>query len=144
MYKLKLVKALSYSGIVNASTEHPYVETIDPAIAEAAVATGYFKLISDTSSSVPETPSEPEPEEDDSLFTDDDEETPSEPEPEEDGKALEDMTVAELETFATYNNISLKGCKNKAAKVEKLMTELGIQFGQKVTYGSPTMVDLES
>ena len=62
MYKLKLVKALSYSGVVNASTEHPYIETIDPAIAEAAVATGYFKLISDTSSSVPETPSEPEPE----------------------------------------------------------------------------------
>ena len=125
MYKLKLIKALSYRGVVKASIEHPFVETDDPAIADAAVATGYFELVENNK------PAEPLAE-------------TSEPEPEDEGKALEDMTVAELETYATYNNISLKSAKTKALKIAKLREELGIEEGQKVTYGSPTMVDLES
>lgn len=124
MYKLKLTKGLSYHGIVKASIEHPYVETDDQAVAEAAIATGYFELVDNEIA-------EPSAE-------------ASEPEPEEEGKALEDMTVAELETYATYNNISLKSAKTKALKIAKLREELGIEEGQKVTYGSPTMVDLES
>lgn len=147
MYKLKLIKALSYSGVVKASVEHPFVETDDQAIAEAAIATGYFELIN--KESLPEevveeiskvedmTVSELEDEVDNDGDSDDETE-------ELEGKALEDMTVSELETFATYKEISLKGIKSKAEKIEKLCADLGISPDTKVVYGSPTMVELET
>ena len=124
MFKLRLIKALSYSGIVKASVDNPIVFTDDQATAEEAVATGYFELVNDNAAGNTAEVAEQEPE--------------------EEGKALEDMTVSELETYATYNNISLKSARTKALKITKLREELGIEAGQKVTYGSPTMVDLES
>ena len=45
MYHLKLVKALSFTGIVTATKKNPDVFVEDKATADAAVATGYFKLI---------------------------------------------------------------------------------------------------
>ena len=45
MYHLKLMKALSFTGIVTATKKNPDVFLEDKATADAAVATGYFKLI---------------------------------------------------------------------------------------------------
>lgn len=48
-YHLKLIKSLSYSGIVNATKKNPDVYVDDKATADAAVATGYFELVEETS-----------------------------------------------------------------------------------------------
>jgi len=119
-YKLKLKKALSYTGIVKASKENPYVAVEDKAIAEKAVATGYFELM-------PEENSENE---------DTDKETNK-------NKKLDEMNVSELETFAAYNNISLKGITKKADIISKLETELSISKTDEVELGSPTMTQLQ-
>ena len=44
-YHLKLIKALSYCGVVTATRQHPDIFVEDKATADAAVATGYFKLL---------------------------------------------------------------------------------------------------
>ena len=44
MYHLRLIKALSYSGIVEATKQRPDVFVKDKATADKAVATGYFQL----------------------------------------------------------------------------------------------------
>jgi hypothetical protein len=46
MYHLKLVKGLSYNGVVSASQKNPDVYILEEALANQAVATGYFKLVS--------------------------------------------------------------------------------------------------
>lgn len=120
MYHLRLLKALSYTGIVSATKEHPDVFVEDKAAADAAVATGYFKLLEG------------------------DEEIPAANEESEPGKTLEEMTVSELETYATYHNVSLKGISKKADIIAKLKEELGDEETEnEVDYGSPTMVDLQ-
>lgn len=45
LYRIKLKKAMSYTGIVNATREEPNVYTRDKDIATAAVRSGYFDLI---------------------------------------------------------------------------------------------------
>ena len=121
MYHLKLIKALSYIGVVSATKEHPDVYTDDEVTARAAVASGYFALVGQT---------EPE--------------TPAQPEPAYSGKTLAEMTVAEIETFATYNGVSLKGLRSKAKMIERLTEELGASaVAGELTYGSPTMTELQ-
>ena len=44
-YHLKLVKALSYYGLVEATREHPDVYVEDEATAKAALASGYFREV---------------------------------------------------------------------------------------------------
>jgi hypothetical protein len=44
-YHLKLQKGLSYCGVVSATKQKPDVFTEDGAVADAAVATGYFVLV---------------------------------------------------------------------------------------------------
>lgn len=119
MYHLKLVKALSYYGVVKATKQNPDVYTEDKATADAAVASGYFKLV-DEAQEPPEGGEEKEP-----------------------GKKLEEMTVPELETFAAYKNISLKGISKKADIIAKLKDELGEETENEVDYGSPTMTELQ-
>lgn len=120
MYHLKLVKALSFTGIVTATKKNPDVFVEDKATADAAVATGYFKLIEEA-----EEPTEGGVDK-------------------EPGKKLEEMTVPELETFAAYNGISLKGISKKADIIAKLKEELGVaETENEVDYGSPTMTELQ-
>ncbi|EJW90352.1 hypothetical protein EVA_21540, partial [gut metagenome] len=58
-------------------------------------------------------------------------------------KTLEEMTVSELETFATYKGVSLKGISKKADIIKKLREELSVEETEnEVDYGSPTMVGL--
>lgn len=45
MYHLKLVKGLSYCGIVSATKKKPDVFVNDKTVADLAVATGYFVLV---------------------------------------------------------------------------------------------------
>lgn len=120
MYHLRLLRALSYTGIVSATKAHPDVFVEDKATADAAVATGYFKLLEG------------------------DEETPAAPEEKEPGKTLEEMTVPELESYAAYHNVSLKGISKKADIIAKLKEELGDEETEnEVDYGSPTMQELQ-
>lgn len=129
MYHLKLVKALSFTGIVTATKKNPDVFVEDKATADAAVATGYFKLIEEA-----EEPTE----------GGEDKEPGEGGVDKEPGKKLEEMTVPELETFAAYNGISLKGISKKADIIAKLKAELGAaETENEVDYGSPTMTELQ-
>lgn len=119
-YHLRLNKALSYCGVVTATRQHPDIFVEDEATAKAAVATGYFKLLEEV------------------------EETPGTGEKTEPGKTLEEMTVPELETYAAYKGVSLKGISKKADIIEKLKAELGEEETEnEVDYGSPTMTELQ-
>lgn len=118
-YHLKLAKGLSYCGVVKATKQQPDVFVEDKATADAAVATGYFKLIE--GEEAPEPPKDPEP-----------------------GKTLDEMTVTELETYAAYHNVSLKGVRGKENIIAKLKEELGAEETEgEVDYGSPTMQELQ-
>lgn len=46
MYRVKLIKGISYDGIISATIANPVVEVEDKATADAAIATGYFELVS--------------------------------------------------------------------------------------------------
>ena len=130
MYHLKLMKALSFTGIVTATKKNPDVFLEDKATADAAVATGYFKLIEEA-----EEPTE----------GGEDKEPGEGGVDKEPGKKLEEMTVPELETFAAYNGISLKGISKKADIIAKLKAELGAaETENEVDYGSPTMTELQA
>ncbi len=130
MYHLKLIKALSFTGIVTATKKNPDVFVEDKATADAAVATGYFKLIEEAEEP-PEGGEEKEPGE-----------GGGDKEP---GKKLEEMTVPELETFAAYKGISLRGISKKADIIAKLKEELGAaETENEVDYGSPTMTELQA
>lgn len=121
MYHLKLVKALSYTGVVTATKQHPDVFVEDEATVKAAVASGYFKLIEGEDETPDGGGEEKEP-----------------------GKTLEEMTVSELETYAAYKGVSLKGISKKADIIAKLKEELGEQETEnEVDYGSPTMTELQ-
>lgn len=127
MYHLKLIKALSFTGIVTATKKNPDVFVEDKAAADTAVATGYFKLIE-------EVQEPPEGGEEKELGGGD----------KEQGKELEEMTVQDLETFAAYKEISLKGIFKKADIIAKLKEELGAaETENEVDYGSPTMPELQ-
>lgn len=118
-YHLKLTKALSYCGVVKATKKNPDVFVEDKATADEAVATGYFKLVE--GEEAPEPPKDPEP-----------------------GKTLEEMTVPELETYAAYKGVNLKGISKKADIIAKLKEELSDEETEgEVDYGSPTMTELQ-
>lgn len=133
MYHLKLIKALSYTGVVKATSKKPDVYVDDEATANAAVASGYFVLVT---SAVPgETPNEPE-------------ETTGEPEETKPlgygGKPLSDMNKSELETFATYKDVDIKGAKTRAQIIAKLEAALDpSELEGDTYYGSPTMQELQ-
>ncbi|MEG1564835.1 MAG: hypothetical protein RR365_14100 [Bacteroides sp.] len=56
-YHIKLIKALSYSGAVEATAAHPDVFLEDEATAQAAVASGYFTFAENPGTTAPpETP----------------------------------------------------------------------------------------
>jgi len=129
MYHLRLIKALSYIGVINAEKDNPDVYTDDKDIAEKAIATGYFKMIDDEVSDDIKI---------DDEVSDDIKEVSEDPE-----KTLEKMNVSELQTFAAYNNISLKGVTKKADIISKLKAELDIEETDGIDYGSPTVTELQ-
>lgn len=164
MYHLKLMKALSFTGIVTATKENPDVYVEDKAIADRAVATGYFKLVGSGEAHLdggqfegwsfdevkrlaadmgidPAGLSSKENyiEAIEATEVIPGAETDEEHKPE---KTLEEMTVPELETFATHKGISLKGISKKADIIAKLKAELDAsETENEVDYGSPTMTE---
>lgn len=54
MFHLRLTKSLSYAGVVTATSKKRDVFTEDKATAEAAVATGYFRLVTDEEEAAPQ------------------------------------------------------------------------------------------
>ena len=128
MYHLELIKALSYTGVVSATKEKPDVYTDDEATAKEAVASGYFELVEEPSG----TPVDPEDPED------------PETQAEYSGKTLDQMNKSELETFATYRDVDIKGAKTKADIIAKLREVLDpAELEGEISYGSPTMQELQ-
>lgn len=134
MYHIRLAKALSYSGNVRATKKNPDVYVKTEAEAKAAVDTGFFVLVDEPEEKL----GRPENADDAERVPFEDEET------EERGKTLEDMNKSELETFATYYDVDIKGLKTKADIIERLKEVLpGDVTEGKVTYGSPTIQELQ-
>ena len=46
-YRLKLIKSLSYTGVISATKSNPYVEVMDKKTVEKAIATGYFESVTE-------------------------------------------------------------------------------------------------
>lgn len=60
------------------------------------------------------------------------------------GKTLNEMNKSELETFAAYRDVDIKGANTKAAIIKKLREALpASELEGKIYYGSPTMVELQ-
>lgn len=124
MYRIKLIKALSYSGLVTATAASPYVDIEDDETAEKVLATGYFETVFAGPKTLEVT------EEDADYHYS--------------GKTLDEMNVSELETFAAYKGISLKGIKKKDSIISKLREELAAEELEGIIeYGSPTIVELQ-
>lgn len=149
MFHLRLIKAMSYTGCgLSVTKKNPDVFTEDKAQAEALTKSGYFQLVEGNGEL--QTP-EQQPE-NNSIGAGEDESIPDGilPEPDEGtgeektGKTLDDMTRAEMETFATYKNVSVKGLSKKADIIAKLREVLGPEETSGIIeYGSPTMVELQ-
>lgn len=126
MFHLKLIKGLSYTGVVEATKKKPDVFTEDKAIADKAVASGYFKLVG--------------------------EENPVQPTPQTahlDKGQLEEMKFDDLKKLAADMGIDTAGLKKKADLVEAIAAEEVIpgpaEDENEVDYGegSPTMIELQ-
>lgn len=142
MYKLRLITGLSYAvctanGLVTATNENPVIE-VDDDTASSLLEGNRFAVVSADSDTVLEGDGEGEtlP----SFIGD----TERVCEPAYGGKTLEEMNTSELETFATYKNVSLKGIRRKDAMIKKLREELPAEELEGIIeYGSPTMVELQ-
>ncbi len=150
MFHLRLVKAMSYTGYgLSVTKKNPDVFMEDKAQAEALTKSGYFQLVEgngklQTPEQQPENNSTGAGEDEsipDGILPESDEGTGEE---EKAGKTLDEMSRAELETFATYKNVSVKGLSKKADIVAKLREVLGPEETSGVIeYGSPTMTELQ-
>ena len=125
--RLKLIKGLSYSGIIHATAKKPIVEVEDEAIATLAVASGYFVNLDADEVQAEEVEEE------------------TETNLQYGGKLLDDMNKSELETFAAYRNVPIKGKKTKASLIEAIRAALPAEeLEGEIYYGSPTMVELQN
>lgn len=131
MYHLRLIKSLSYTGVVTATQRKPDVFVEDKATADKAVATGYFKLLESK-----EAAAQPAPAQTAHLDT----------------AQLEEMKVDDLKKLATDMGIDTTGFKRKADYVEAIAAvevtpgpETNEEGENEVDYGegSPTMIDLQ-
>lgn len=128
-YHLKLIKALSYCGVVTATRQHPDIFVEDKATADAAVATGYFKLLAAEKTA---------------------EETPAQT-AHLDPEQFEEMKVDDLKQLAADMGVDTKGFKKKAdyvaaiAAVEVIPGPETDEEGNEADFGegSPTMLDLQ-
>lgn len=93
MYHLRLIKALSYHGIVKATKKNPDAYTDDKATAEAAVATGYFEIVGKPTVA---------------------------DKTEDDKKDLSKMTVTQLKAYAEEHGIDLTGHTTKSDIIEAI------------------------
>lgn len=98
MFKLKLIKGLSYTGYgIKATAANPFVEVDKKEVSDALVASRYFSFI------------EGEPSANNDKSGD---------------KPLEKMTEKELEAYAAENGIDLSGASKKADKLTVIQQAL--------------------
>ena len=97
MYHLRLIKALSYTGLVSATQKNPDTFTEDKAIADDAVASGYFTLIED----------EAEEEQQEAKYH-------------LDKAQLDEMKFNDLKKLAADMGIDITGIKKKADLVDAI------------------------
>lgn len=139
MYHLKLVKSLSFTGVVTATKKNPDVFTEDKAIADAAVATGYFGLVEET---------------DGEGSTGAGEQITGHLDKEQ----LESMEYNDLKKLAADLGVDTKVVKKKADLIEAVAAievsvpkqeetpgseENEVDYGETDGEGSPTMVSLQ-
>lgn len=129
MFHLKLIKSLSYAGIVTATKKKPDVYVEDEATAKAAVASGYFAIVEDG-------PAEQQEQATVKGHLD---------------KAqLEEMKIDDLKKLAADMGINTSALKKKAELVEAIASvevEAAAEDDNEVDYGedagSPTMIELQ-
>ena len=131
--RLKLIEGpLSYNGIIRATANKPIVEVEDEAVAALAMASGYFINLD----------AKPDAVED--METADADPADETGNMQYGGKLLTEMNKSELETFATYKDVDIKGCKTKNQIISALKETLPEEdLEGLIYYGSPTMVDLQ-
>ena len=129
MYHLRLIKALSYTGLVSATQKNPDTFTEDKAIADGAVASGYFALIE----------GEAEEEQQEAKYH-------------LDKAQLDEMKFDDLKKLAADMGIDITGIKKKADLVDAIAAvevepgepvddENEVDYGEGA--GSPTMIELQ-
>lgn len=96
MFKLKLVKGLSYSGIVSATAKDPFVTVDSEETALAAVETGYFEIV-ERSENIPDGKNG--------------ESNSGE------NKDWKKLNKDELIAFANEHNIDVSSCKNQDERI---------------------------
>lgn len=104
MYHLRLTKALSYTGIVEATKDKPDVYVEYKATADAAVASGYFKLVEEEPGSNPT-------------------EEPGLVPGHLDEDQLNTMNVAELKKLAAEMEVDLSGRRSKADIIAAIIAQ---------------------
>lgn len=123
MYHLKLIKGLSYSGIISATQQKPDVYVDDEAIAKAAVASGYFRVISGVEEVLQAIAGSMDGEDMHHSYTQ---------------EALEDMSIDQLKEVAkSVGVVKTSGFK----KVDYVNAILWAEGDYRT--GSPTMMDLQ-
>ncbi len=108
MFKLKLIKGLSYSGIVSATSKNPYVTVDNEETALAAVETGYFKIV-ERSENIP------------------DEKTGKINDGE--SKDWKKLNKDDLIAFANEHNIDVSSCKNQDERIAIIEAALANEDG---------------
>lgn len=120
MVRIKLLKGLSYSGVVSATKKSPYVTT-DEDTAKEAVATGYFGYVPEavsTPSTDTTVENTAEDQEEDEVAQDDQEENDLPPATEDKvQKPIDKMTKPELEAYAEANGIDISSCTNNEQRI---------------------------
>lgn len=121
MYHLKLVKGLSYLGIVTATKENPDVYVESAETADNLVDSGYFKYVgqSDDEKSQEEDASGADAEMgfEEEETADDEVVKPSEKE------KFSEMNMEDLKGYAKVYGIDLSGCSKKAEIIKRIMDE---------------------
>lgn len=108
--KVKLIRALSYDGVVKATKKNPIVDGLDEETAKAAIATGYFE-------EVPEEVQESASNE--KIKSEDPDNKSGSPDSKEKTvKTLDEMNTKELEAYATEKGYDLAGLSSKKEKYE--------------------------
>lgn len=122
-FHLKLTKGLSYSGIVSATKDKPDVYVDEKAIADVAVASGYFRVISPAEDVLTVAVDIMSKRTEDHCYT---------------KEGLENMTLEQLKEIAAHVGVvETKGFK-KADYVDAILWSEG-----DYSTGSTTMIDLQ-
>lgn len=122
MYRLKLIKALSYSGIVTATKSKPFVIVPEKEQAEYLVSTGYFELVEGEEGTAEKTAENAEQKNSDELLFPDEEE--AEKESPSVMVELQKKTKDELVAYAGMKGIDLTGCNKKDEIFQRIVQEL--------------------